>query len=119
MMKALLAALAVLAAAPAMAQSAAAPTACDYQGTNARPGDRFLTNRMIVSRDGRCSHAMSGVTGDVRLVSPPQHGRVDVSSSSLTYVPAAGFSGTDQFTFSRRASSGAGTVEVTVAVTVQ
>jgi hypothetical protein len=36
----------------------------------------------------------------VRIVSPPQHGRLALSGNSIAYTPETGFTGTDLFTFS-------------------
>jgi hypothetical protein len=49
-------------------------------------------------------------------VGQPQHGSLSGTAPQLTYVPAAGFAGTDAFSFS--VSDGAGTATGTVTITV-
>jgi uncharacterized protein with beta-barrel porin domain len=58
-----------------------------------------------------------GAPSSVTIGTPAQHGTATASSISVSYTPAAGFSGTDQFTYI--ASNGSGTsLPATVTVTV-
>jgi ELWxxDGT repeat protein len=55
----------------------------------------------------------------VQIVSQPLHGNVSVTQSgSITYAPAAGFIGTDSFTYSVKDTQGVISNVATVAVTV-
>ncbi|RMG50675.1 MAG: tandem-95 repeat protein [Acidobacteria bacterium] len=55
----------------------------------------------------------------VTLVSPPEHGNVDVrSDGKVMYVPATNFTGTDRFRYAVRDDEGALSNEATVTVTV-
>jgi hypothetical protein len=116
-MKALLAATAaLLIAGPALAQQATAPVQCEYQGALARPGDRYLSTRLTVPRDGRCTHVLGGTVSDLTIVTQPQHGRVENTATSVTYIPNPGFTGRDSYVFSARGNTVA---QVTVSVDVR
>nr|WP_105605239.1 cadherin-like beta sandwich domain-containing protein [Cronobacter sakazakii] len=60
------------------------------------------------SQDNPIALALSGGTATaVNLVSPPQHGTLMISGTTVTYTPLAGYSGSDSFTYN--ASNSAGT----------
>ncbi|MBC8982357.1 autotransporter domain-containing protein [Pseudomonas lurida] len=62
--------------------------------------------------------ALSGATAtSVAVASGPSHGVASASGTSITYTPAAGYSGTDSFTYTASntaGSSSAATVSITV-----
>nr|ELX6144525.1 cadherin-like beta sandwich domain-containing protein [Cronobacter sakazakii] len=60
------------------------------------------------SQNNPIALALSGGTATaVNLVSPPQHGTLMISGTTVTYTPLAGYSGSDSFTYN--ASNSAGT----------
>ena len=61
----------------------------------------------------------SGETLEVRAPSTPGHGTATVTTSGITYTPAAGYAGPDSFTYEVANTTGTGYVTLTVAVTVQ
>jgi len=121
MIKVLTALAAMLAGGVAMAQTAAAPAGgCQYQGATlpaGAGGQQYLSTRLTVPRNGRCSHAVSGDAGQVQIVTPPRNGRAEASAGGVTYAPNPGFTGTDEYVFSGRSTSGR--VQVTVSVRVE
>ncbi|MBO3760214.1 putative Ig domain-containing protein [Ciceribacter sp. L1K22] len=58
-----------------------------------------------------------GAAASVAIASQPQHGTATVSGTAISYTPAAGFSGTDSFTYTASNATGtsaAATVTLTV-----
>ncbi|TPP10288.1 Ig-like domain-containing protein [Rhizobium glycinendophyticum] len=58
----------------------------------------------------------SGPIDQIMLLDEPAHGTVSVSDTSITYTPAAGYSGTDRLSY--RAFNGGGYDEASVSITV-
>ena len=74
------------------------------------------------SSGGRTQIALKGAVGDHGTIayatdSEPAHGKAFVDGSTLTYVPAVGFSGTDTFTYAAYYGKAKLTSTVTVTVT--
>lgn len=59
----------------------------------------------------------AGTATTVALVTAPAHGSAQVSGTTLTYTPAAGYSGPDSFTW-RASNSGGTSADATVSLTV-
>lgn len=60
-----------------------------------------------------------GVAASVAIVAAPSHGTANVSGTAFSYTPAAGYSGTDSFTYTATNATGtsaAATVTITVSV---
>lgn len=107
-MKKFLVALAVLAAAPALAQTASVPDwpACEVQSEWQSNTNTASVARMRVARGGTCAVVRTGSPARYELVNPPRNGTVTVAGNRATYVPAASFSGADAFVLRVRLSSG-------------
>ncbi|WP_372018405.1 autotransporter domain-containing protein [Pseudoxanthomonas sp. 10H] len=61
--------------------------------------------------------AITGTPGSVAVPSPPSHGTVAVSGTTISYTPAAGYAGPDSFTYTASdaySTSTAATVSITV-----
>lgn len=58
-----------------------------------------------------------GTAGSVTLVASPAHGSATVSGTSVIYTPAAGYSGSDSFTWNA-SNSGGTSADATVSLTV-
>lgn len=79
--------------------TAAAPSASNSAATVAANSSN---NTLPLSLSG-------GVATSITIITPPSHGSITVSGTSITYQPAAGFSGSDSLTYTASNSSGTST----------
>jgi len=101
----------------ALSSPALAQQGCQYQGaTGTGRGMEYLSTRLLVPQNGRCSHFASGTARGIEIVAPPSNGRIEASSGSITYIPREGFTGSDQYVFSGQHSGGRAQVTVNVEV---
>src|SRR5258708_28438547 len=89
-----------------MAGAAQAQEACRSTGTPVPAGGTgtaYLAATMTVPRGGQCSLSAYGQASQLRVVTPPHNGHLEVGNGAIRYIANQGYAAPDTFVFARDA----------------